>query len=97
MAEDTPQRIERSVRIASTSGLHARPAALFSQAAAEQSVEVMIARPGGDPVPARSILMLLTLGADQGDEVILSADGEGAAQAVATLAALLEKNLDEES
>ena len=30
MAEDTPQRIERSVLIASTSGLHARPAALFS-------------------------------------------------------------------
>lgn len=97
MAEDTPQRVERTVRIASTSGLHARPAALFSQAAAEQSVEVTIARPGGAPVPARSILMLLTIGANQGDEVVLGAEGDGAEQAVATLAALLERNLDEES
>lgn len=87
---------ERTVRIASTSGLHARPAALFSQAAAEQPVEVTIAKVGGESVPAKSILMLLTLGVDHGDEVVLQAEGEGADEALDHLATMLEKNLDEE-
>ena len=87
---------QRTVRIASTSGLHARPAAIFSQAATEQSVEVTVQKQGGDAVPARSILMLLTIGADHGDEVTLRAEGEGADEAVDALSALLEKNLDEE-
>ncbi len=56
---------ERTVTIASTSGLHARPpAAIFAQAATEQPAEVMIEKAGSDPVLAKSILMLLTLGAD---------------------------------
>ncbi|WP_029362695.1 HPr family phosphocarrier protein [Brachybacterium squillarum] len=88
---------ERTVRIASTSGLHARPAAVFSQAASELPIAVSIEKPGaGAPVPAKSILMLLTLGADHDDEVILRAEGEGAEAAVDELAALLEKNLDED-
>ncbi|MGO2821103.1 MAG: HPr family phosphocarrier protein, partial [Brachybacterium tyrofermentans] len=38
---------ERLVKIASTSGLHARPAAIFSQAASEQPVAVTIEKSGG--------------------------------------------------
>ncbi|MGY5765776.1 HPr family phosphocarrier protein [Brachybacterium sp. DNPG3] len=87
---------ERTVTIASTSGLHARPAAIFSQAATEQPAAVMIEKAGSEPVPAKSILMLLTLGADHGDEVTLRAEGEGAEESVAALAALLERNLDDE-
>lgn len=87
---------ERTVTIASTSGLHARPAAIFAQAATEQPAEVMIEKAGSDPVLAKSILMLLTLGADHGDEVVLRAEGDGAEESVAALAALLERNLDEE-
>ena len=87
---------ERTVRIASTSGLHAHPAAVFTQAAPARPVEVTVPKAGGDAVPARSILMLLTIGADHGDEVTLRAEGEGADEAVDALATLLEKNLDEE-
>lgn len=86
---------ERIVKIASTSGLHARPAAIFSQAASEQSVAVTIEKSGAAPVRASSILMLLTLNVDHGDDVILRADGDGADAALDALAALLEKNLDE--
>src|SRR5699024_7050005 len=62
---------DRTVTIARASGLHARPAALFSQAAGQQPAQVTIAKGAGEAVQASSILMLLTLGADQGDEVTL--------------------------
>ncbi|MFC5299191.1 HPr family phosphocarrier protein [Brachybacterium tyrofermentans] len=87
---------ERLVRIASKSGLHARPAAIFSQAASEQPVAVTIEKSGGAPVRASSILMILTLNADHGEEVILRAEGDGADAALDALAALLERNLDED-
>lgn len=88
---------EKTVAVASSSGLHARPAALFAKAAGKLSVPVTIARAdGGDPVPANSILMLMTLDAHHGDEVTLRAEGDGADEALDQLAALLEKDLDEE-
>ncbi|WP_193106553.1 HPr family phosphocarrier protein [Brachybacterium sp. FME24] len=86
---------ERTVKIASTSGLHARPAAIFSQAASEQSAAVTIEKVGASPVQASSILMLLTLNVDHGDEVTLRAEGDEAEESLNALAALLEKNLDE--
>jgi phosphocarrier protein HPr len=86
--------IERRAVIGSAVGLHARPAALFVQAAAEAPVAVTIAKAGGEPVDARSILFVLTLGAAHGDEVVLRAEGEGAEQALESLVALLERDLD---
>lgn len=85
---------ERSVVVASASGLHARPAGIFAKAAQAQPAVVTIEKPGGTPVPAGSMLMLMTLGAQHGDEVMLRAEGEGADEAVAALAELLEKDLD---
>jgi phosphocarrier protein len=69
--------MERSVVVAIREGLHARPAALFAKAAGEQPVAVRIARPGGDPVDAASILGLMTLGVGAGDEVVLSTPADG--------------------
>lgn len=80
---------ERTVRIASPHGLHARPAALFVKAAGKAGVPVTIARNGGDPVNAASMLSVLTLNAAQGDEVVLRAEGEGADEALDALVALL--------
>ena len=85
---------QRTAVIGSSVGLHARPAALFVQAAARQPVKVKIAKPGGDPVDARSILSVLGLDARNGEEVVLTADGEGDESALDELAALLESNLD---
>lgn len=86
----------RTVKVASTSGLHARPAAIFSQAASEQLVAVTIETADSGPVKASSILMLLTLNVGHGDAVTLRADGDAAEEALDALASLLEKNLDEE-
>ena len=84
----------RTVVVGSASGLHARPAALFVAAAAKQPVQVTIRTSEKKPVPARSMLSVLSLGAKKGTEVTLEADGDGAQDAVDTLAALLERDLD---
>jgi phosphocarrier protein HPr len=85
---------ERTVVVGSKVGLHARPAALFVKAAASQTVAVTIAKPGGLPVPARSILSVLTLDAKGGQEVVLSAEGDGADAALDALAEMLAGELD---
>jgi phosphocarrier protein HPr len=87
---------ERRVVVGSKVGLHARPAAMFVQAAAKQPVKVTIAKSGGDPVDARSILSVLALDARGGDEVVLAADGDGADEALDELAALVSRDLDSE-
>ncbi|MDQ1643182.1 MAG: phosphocarrier protein HPr, partial [Actinomycetota bacterium] len=53
-----------------------------------------IGRPGGESVDAASILSVLGLDVRGGEEVVLGADGEGADEALETLAALLSRNLD---
>ena len=85
---------ERRATIASAVGLHARPAALFSQAAAACGVPVTITGPNGRTVNAASILGVMSLGADFGQEVVLAADGPGADEALDTLAAMLERDLE---
>ena len=86
---------ERRATVGSRVGLHARPASVFVQAAGRQSVPVTIAKPDGDPVSARSILSVLALDVHHGDEVVLSAEGEGAEAALDELAQLLEVDHDD--
>ncbi|GAB4003652.1 hypothetical protein GCM10029992_46260 [Glycomyces albus] len=54
---------QRRVTVGSKVGLHARPAALFVQAAAAQDVPVTIGKDGVEPVDARSILSVIGLDA----------------------------------
>jgi phosphocarrier protein len=88
--------VSRTVIVGSRVGLHARPAKLVAQEAGKQSVIVRIAKNGKDPVEARSLLSILALGAKKGDEVTLSAEGDGADSAVQALALLIEQDLDED-
>ena len=67
--------VTRTVRIGSSHGLHARPAALFSQAAAKAGVPVTITK-GAKTVNAASILGVISLGIDHGDEVTLMVEGD---------------------
>ena len=87
---------ELRVTVASKVGLHARPAALLAKAAAGQAVSVSIRKEGGEQVDAASVLGLMTLGAMHGDEVILSAEGAGADQALETVAALIATDHDQD-
>ena len=63
----------KSVVVGSAVGLHARPAAIISEAAGELDSEVTIAVPGDEPVDASSALLIMTLGAGRGATVEVSA------------------------
>ncbi|MFG2002348.1 HPr family phosphocarrier protein [Spirillospora sp. NPDC048911] len=82
---------QRNVKIESRVGLHARPAAMFVQAAAKADGEVTVGKRGGDPVNAKSILSVLGLDARHGEEVVISADGDGADALLDELEALLSE------
>ncbi|MFE5894764.1 HPr family phosphocarrier protein [Streptomyces sp. Marseille-Q5077] len=85
---------QRVVSIGSRSGLHARPAATFVQAASQAPVPVTIAIDGKSPVAADSVLGVMTLGARYGDQVTLTAEGDQAETVLDELAGLLGKELD---
>ncbi|MCX4648763.1 HPr family phosphocarrier protein [Streptomyces sp. NBC_01446] len=85
---------QRTVVIGSRTGLHARPASVFVQAASKQPVKVTVAREGQSPVDARSLLSVLALAVKQGDSVVLTAEGDGADAAIDELAALVATDLD---
>ena len=85
---------QRTVVVASRVGLHARPAMLFTQAVAASGVPVTIARPGGAPVDASSILFVMSLGVPHGEEVTLAAEGPDADRVLDGLVELLATALD---
>lgn len=86
----------RTVIVASSVGLHARPAALLASAVNDSGLDVTVALDGGEPVDAGSILEVMTLGAGHGDEVTLSAEGPDADSVLDSLVALLSRDLDNE-
>lgn len=61
---------ERSVTVADASGLHARPAAKIAEMAAEAEEDLFIAF-DGEKADADSAMMLMSLGAAQGDTVTI--------------------------
>ncbi len=75
-------------------GLHARPAALLVQTAKKFNCDVQIAH-GEREANAKSILGVLTLGAEQGTVITIRAEGDDAEQALEALAALVEDNFGE--
>ncbi len=87
---------ERTITVASSVGLHARPASLFSQAAAKAGLPVTLTNAAGKTVNAASILGVLSLGVGHGERVTIAADGDGAEVALDSLAELLNTDLDKE-
>lgn len=85
---------EARVTLQNASGLHARPAKIFSRAAAAHAAEVSVEK-DGRRVNAKSVLSLLTLDCHQGDEILISVEGEDAEGALADLVALVEARLGE--
>jgi phosphocarrier protein HPr len=78
---------ERTVRL--PADLHARPAGLLSRTAAGFASKVTFVAADRE-VDARSVLMVMGLGARAGTELTVRASGTDAGQAVERLAAMLE-------
>lgn len=84
----------KTVKVGSSVGLHARPASIIADAAAEFDEDIFLALVGeedDDETDAASSLMIMALGAEQGDEVTVTSEN---AEAVKKIAALIEQDLD---
>ncbi|HHU68170.1 HPr family phosphocarrier protein [Corynebacterium sp.] len=84
----------KTVTVGSAVGLHARPAAIVADAAAEYDDEILLTLVGdedGEEADAASSLMIMALGAEKGDQVTVTSDN---ADAVEKIAALIESDLD---
>ena len=87
--------ISRSVVIASSVGLHARPAAILADAVDESGVDIVISF-DGEEADAASLLEIMTLGVKHGDEVTLSTEDDNAGAVLDSLVELLSRDLDKE-
>ncbi len=81
----------RTAVVGSQVGLHARPASVIAEAAAEYDDEILLCVDGEEGVDASSVMLIMTLGAEKGAEVTVESDN---AEAVEKIAALIETDLD---
>lgn len=79
---------ERTTTIVSPSGLHARPAALFTQAVSKSGLKITVSK-GDKAVNAASILAVISLGVAQGESVTIASDDDGADAVLDELVELL--------
>ncbi|TFD69459.1 HPr family phosphocarrier protein [Cryobacterium ruanii] len=82
---------QRTVRVASEHGLHARPASLFTKAVNRSGVAVTVTR-GDKSANAASILGVISLGVMCGEEVSIEASGDGADAILDELVELLGRS-----
>ena len=74
-----------TVTVGSAVGLHARPAAVISEAAGGLDSTVLIGIPGGNAVDAGFLLLIMTLGAGKGAIVEVFGEDPAAVQKIADL------------
>jgi phosphotransferase system HPr (HPr) family protein len=86
---------EATVTLRNATGLHARPAKIFARAAATSAADVSVEK-DGRRVNAKSVLSVLTLDCHQGDEILISVEGDGADTTLAELVALVESKFGED-
>lgn len=79
----------RTVTVRNPEGLHARPADLLVRMASKFESSILIGK-DGEMVDCKSILSLLTLGAAQGTELSIRADGADAGDALESIVQLFE-------
>lgn len=87
---------ETRVGICNTRGLHARASAKFVKLASSFEAEIKVTR-DGQTVDARSIMGLLMLGAGNGCDIHIRAEGLDADAAIEALTTLVARKFDEDA
>lgn len=97
LAGESADAASRRVRVLNAHGLHARPAKVLVQKARESGLKIQLrlADGGSQPVSATSLTKVIGLGARRGQQLMLSAYGNGAEVALERLAAAFEEGLGE--
>lgn len=83
------ENLQRTVVVRNPQGLHLRPADMLVKQASRYSCSVQLGREG-QMADCKSILSILTLGAAQGTELYLTAEGSDAAEAIQAIVELFE-------
>ena len=81
--------VTKKVMVKNKQGLHARPAALFVQVANKFDSHITVTR-DSEEVNGKSIMGILTLGAEKDCWIVIEADGEDAEGALAELVRVVE-------
>jgi phosphotransferase system HPr (HPr) family protein len=89
----TAETATRTVAVTNLHGLHARPAVVIVKTVKKYDANVTICR-GNQIIDASSILDLLSLGAAQGTELVLSAKGRQAEEVIEALAQLFDAEFE---
>ncbi len=76
--------IKKKIIVKNKQGLHARPAALFVQIANKFDAHITVRR-DKEKVNGKSIMGILMLGAENGSEIIIEAEGNDASLAILEL------------
>lgn len=86
--------LTKTVVVKNKVGLHARPAALFVQAAMAHQSKITVVK-GEKSGNAKSIIGILALGVNQDDKVAIHADGPDEVEALEALTTLIADNFGE--
>lgn len=84
----------RTVTLVNPTGLHARPAKVFAQAASASGHQVRLTK-GDTTVNGRSVLSVLTLDCHNGDQVTIEVEGDDAEAVLSSLVELVESGMGE--
>ena len=87
--------VERDIIIKNITGLHARPAAVVVQKANDFNSTIFLEK-DEERVNAKSIMGVMMLAAGEGSKIKIIAEGEDELEAVKTISALLESDIDSE-
>lgn len=85
--------MEQSFAVMNPSGIHARPANLIMEKAGSFESKITL-RTDTRSANAKSIVSLLKLGAKMGDQVIVAAEGDDAAEAIQAIGAIIQTNIE---
>ncbi len=87
----------KRTKVVNPTGLHARPASEFVNEAKkyESAIQVRHISDDTDYINAKSIILLLSLGIGQGEEIEISAEGVDEKEAVDSLVNLIESGFGE--
>jgi phosphotransferase system HPr (HPr) family protein len=81
---------KKKIKIRNEQGLHARPAALFVQLANKFNANISVSKDDQE-VNGKSIMGILMLAAEKGSEVMITAEGDDAKEAMGALEELLSE------
>lgn len=86
--------LEKQYTITNDQGLHARPASLLVQTASQSKSSVTLIKEGKE-YNAKSVLGIMSVGAQKGDVISIRIDGPDEAETDAKIEALFKENFGE--